>query len=75
MPELNPDDSLQPILNRIAAGTHTEADLMALRRALRVSGQGNVVQVGKYNVQIDKASGLAIGDNARVERSDADTEK
>jgi len=40
-----------------------------------VTGDHNTVQSGKYNIKIDKASGLAIGDNARVERSDADTEK
>jgi hypothetical protein len=32
------------------------------------------VQSGKYNVRIDKASGLAIGDNARVEQSGGETE-
>ena len=33
-----------------------------------VTGDRNTVQSGKYNVKIDKASGLAIGDGARVEQ-------
>ncbi len=40
-----------------------------------VTGDHNTVQSGKYNIKIDKASGLAIGDNARVERSGDDAEK
>lgn len=62
MPGLNPENSLQPMLDRIATGTHTDADLEALRRALLVGGQGNVVQVGKYNVQIGKGQDIRIGD-------------
>ena len=33
------------------------------------TGDRNVVQQGKYNIQIDRASGLAIGDNASVHPS------
>ncbi|MBK9094154.1 MAG: hypothetical protein IPM84_15550 [Anaerolineae bacterium] len=33
-----------------------------------VTGDRNTVQSGKYNIKIDKASGLAIGDGARVEQ-------
>ena len=39
-----------------------------------VTGDRNTVQSGKYNVKIDKASGLAIGDNARIDRAGDDTE-
>lgn len=39
-----------------------------------VAGDHNTVQSGKYNIKIEKASGLAIGDGARVERPDADTD-
>lgn len=58
---LPPDDLLTP-LDRIAAGAHTEPDLVALRRALLASGQGNVVQVGKYNVVIHNGQDIRIGD-------------
>lgn len=39
-----------------------------------VTGDHNTVQSGKYNIKIDKASGLAIGDGARVGQFDVDTE-
>jgi hypothetical protein len=39
-----------------------------------ITGDHNTVQSGKYNVRIDKASGLAIGDNARVEQGGGETE-
>ena len=35
-----------------------------------VTGDQNTVQQSKYNIRVDRASGLAIGDGARVE-SDA----
>jgi len=40
-----------------------------------VTGDRNTVQRGKYNIKIDKASGLAIGDGARVERAGNDAEQ
>ncbi|MBK9094155.1 MAG: macro domain-containing protein [Anaerolineae bacterium] len=40
-----------------------------------VIGDRNTVQSGKYSIKIDKASGLAIGDGARVERSGDDVER
>jgi len=39
-----------------------------------ITGDHKTVQSGKYNVRIDKASGLAIGDNARVEQGGGETE-
>ena len=62
MPELDPDVSLQPILDRIAAGTQTEADVAALRHALLVGGQGNNIQIGKYNIKIGEGQDIRIGD-------------
>ena len=56
------NDDIEALLDRIAAGTHTDADLATLRRALLVGGQGNVVQVGKYNVQIREGQDIRIGD-------------
>lgn len=35
-----------------------------------VTGDRNTVQQGKYNIQIDQASGLAIGDGATVSRDE-----
>ena len=35
-----------------------------------ITGDQNTVQQGKYNIQIDRAAGLAIGDGARVEQPD-----
>ena len=35
-----------------------------------VTSDRNVVQQGKYNIQIDRAAGLAINDERRVERDD-----
>jgi hypothetical protein len=35
-----------------------------------VTGDRNTVQQGKYNIQIDQASGLAIGDGATVHRGE-----
>jgi len=34
-----------------------------LRRALLVSGQGNVLQIGKYNIHIEQGQNLHIGDH------------
>ncbi len=35
-----------------------------------VAGDGNVVQRGKYNIAIGRASGLAVGDDATVNLDD-----
>lgn len=56
------NDDIEVLLDRIATGTHTEADLATLRRALLVSGQGNVIQIGKYNVQISAGQNVYIGE-------------
>ncbi len=55
-------DDIQLLLDRLAAGTHTEADLATLRRVLSLSGEHDVVQVGKYNVRIDEGQDVQIGD-------------
>jgi hypothetical protein len=41
---------------------HLLQDRAHLRRALLVSGQGNVLQIGKYNVHIEQGQDLHIGD-------------
>ena len=40
------------------------------KNSVIITGNGNKVQRGKYNINIDKANGLAIGDNARVDAPD-----
>jgi len=40
-----------------------------------VTGDHNTVQSGKYNIKIDKASGLAIGDGAQVKRTGGDSDQ
>lgn len=56
------NDDIQALLDRIAADSHTEADLATLRGVLLVGGQGNVVQVGKYNIHIGEGQDIRIGD-------------
>lgn len=53
---------LETILDRIAGGTHTESDIAALRQALIVSGEQNVVQLGKYNLNIAQGRDIQVGD-------------
>ncbi|WP_460202313.1 SUMF1/EgtB/PvdO family nonheme iron enzyme [Scytonema sp. NUACC21] len=61
----NPQIDCDPlgILDRIVAGNYTESDLKQLRRLLSPSGNHNVVQLGKYNVNIGQGQGdIHIGD-------------
>lgn len=55
-----PDD-LKAILDRIAIGTHTETDIATLR-TLIVNGDRNVVQLGKYNLNITQGRDIQVGD-------------
>jgi hypothetical protein len=60
----NPDE-LKAILDRIAAGKHTNADITALRDALIFSGDQTVAQLGKDNINIGdigQARDIHIGD-------------
>ena len=57
----HPDD-MNAILDRIAAGTYTESDIAALRQTLIVSGDRNVVQLGKYNLNIHQGRDIQVGD-------------
>ena len=40
-----------------------------------VTGDRNTVQSGKYNIQIDHAEGIAIGDNATVQPPDEESQR
>lgn len=55
----------------IASGDRAVA-AQSITGSIIVTGDRNTVQSGKYNVNIDQASGLAIGDSARVERASDD---
>jgi hypothetical protein len=65
--------NLQAILQRIAAGKQTDADFSALRDSIVVSGTSNVVQVGKYNINI-KGKRIRVG-NLVFQEADADAIK
>lgn len=56
-----PDDLLA-IIDRIAAGEYAEVDLQRLRRALTVGDRQDVLQLGKYNVNIGQGQDIQIGD-------------
>lgn len=60
------------IIDRIVAGTHTEDDIIALRTAVSISGDGNTVQLGDRNIIIKKGRDIHIGD--RIYKG-ADAEK
>jgi len=51
----------------IAAGERSVAIGGDASGNIIIAGDQTTVQQGKYNIRIDRASGLAIGDNARVE--------
>jgi HEAT repeat protein len=56
-------EDFDAILKRIEDGTQTEADAAALRQLLRGEGRSEVVQqLAKYNIHMDKAEGIQIGD-------------
>jgi len=65
-------DDPTEILDRIAENRYTSEDLNRLRRLVTVHGDGNVVQVGRYNVRLDQARDIHLGD--RIYRGlDAET--
>lgn len=53
----------------VAGGERSVAIGGSVSGSTIITGDRNVTQQGKYNIQIDRASGLAIGDNAGVEQS------
>lgn len=64
-------EDLHRILDRIATGSYTDADIADLRRALSVSGQTSL-QLGKYNVHVTEGKDIQIGDRI-YQGIDADT--
>jgi len=51
---------------------HLLQDRTLLRRVLLVSGQGNVLQIGKYNIHLEQGQNLHIGDHI-YQGSDVET--
>lgn len=59
-------DQLAAIFERIAERKHTKADIAALQQALRLGNCQDLVQVGKYNVNIGEGQDIHIGDRTYV---------
>ncbi len=55
-------DELSAILDRITNGEEAESDIQALRQLLRAGDRQNVVQLGKYNINIGEGRDIQIGD-------------
>ncbi|AVH63763.1 NACHT domain-containing protein [Nostoc sp. 'Peltigera membranacea cyanobiont' N6] len=65
-------DELVSILDRILDGCGDEGDVAILRQSLKASGGQNVVQLGKYNVNIGEGKDIHIGDKV-YQGADAQT--
>lgn len=59
---MTPPDDLLAIIDRITAGEYAEVELQRLRRALTVGDRQDVLQLGKYNVNIGQGKDIQIGD-------------
>lgn len=66
-------DDLLAILDRIVNRQHTDTDLEVLRQALTVNSAQNVVQIGKYTVNIGQGQDIRIGDQTIYQGADAET--
>jgi hypothetical protein len=55
-------DELSSILDRIASDTYSADDLHRLRREITVRGNRNMVQLGRYNVRMERGNNVHIGD-------------
>jgi HEAT repeat protein/energy-coupling factor transporter ATP-binding protein EcfA2 len=65
-------DELVSILDHILNGSADEGDIAILRQSLTASAGKNVVQLGKYNVNIGEGKDIHIGDKV-YQGADADT--
>jgi len=54
-------ENLEAIFDRITSNIHTETDIAALK-TLIFGGDSNVVQLGKYNVNINQGRDVQVGD-------------
>jgi len=66
---INPDE-LSNIIDHIAAGEQTEADIAILRQVLSAGERQIATQFGKYNVNIGQGQGVQIGDRTYLELND-----
>jgi len=58
----NPED-INSLINRIATGEYTDADIAILREVVASSDRELIIQLGKYNVNIGDGKEIHIGDN------------
>lgn len=65
-------DELVSILDRILDGCRDEGDVAILRQSLKESSGQNVVQLGKYNINIGEGQDIHIGDKV-YQGADAET--
>ncbi|MHC5930754.1 NACHT domain-containing protein, partial [Nostoc sp.] len=65
-------DELVSILDRILDGCGDEGDVAILRQSLKASSGQNIVQLGKYNVNIGEGQDIHIGDKV-YQGADAQT--
>ncbi|MCP4164904.1 MAG: caspase family protein [Chloroflexi bacterium] len=54
------------VIKQIEAGGEKSVAAETIRDSIVSTGDDTVIQKGKYNIKIDKASGMAIGDGATV---------
>ena len=64
-------DRLQYIIQRIASGEYSEADITALQQGLQAEDGRSLLQLGKYNISIGEGKDIQIGDRTFVEINDA----
>lgn len=55
-------NELTAILDRVASNTYSTDDLRRLRHDITVRGNGNTVQLGRYNVRMEHGNNVHIGD-------------
>ncbi|MCC7163529.1 MAG: hypothetical protein IT331_13620 [Anaerolineae bacterium] len=55
-------EHIEAILDRIAQGKQTEADIAELRRIVVINREENIVQIGKYSVALGEGRDFHIGD-------------
>jgi hypothetical protein len=65
-------DTLSATVERVAKCQQTDADIALIRQALAPSDEQNVVQLGKYNINIGQGQDIQIGDRI-YQSADAET--
>jgi serine/threonine-protein kinase len=69
--EITLSGDLSPILDRIAYGSHTEADTATLRQLLSARDRQVAAQFGKYNINIGQGQEIQIGDRTYLDNDEA----